>query len=227
MSIRLKKVEWEKLDDGSFRAVILGDIYSVMFSDFRGEWCAWIRNDPWTDYHHSVSRAKAACEQHALERIREAVEVETDHIPDAKKMIDDWYDGDEISTGTVNGIPFRIVAGKDFLLEAYDPASDRFVIVSYWQTLEAAKSAAIERASHWFRPNRQAILDSWQPIETAPELEQVLIAYRGVNPNKPLIDVAFYHPDAKSWDVCGHVRVNPVRVFAWMPLPKPPKEPAT
>lgn len=72
--------------------------------------------------------------------------------------------------------------------------------------------------------NSPEIPDSWQPIETAPELEQVLIAYRGVNPNKPLIDVAFYHPDAKSWDVCGQVRVNPARVFAWMPLPKPPKE---
>lgn len=144
MSIRLKKVEWGDSENMSYTRII-GIGVEVTHIPSHG----WIASLVSGKVFPNRKAAKAACEQHALERIREAVEVE---------------------------------------------------------------------------PNSPEIPDGWRDISTAPELEQVLIAYRGVNPNKPLIDVAFYHPDAKSWDVCGHVRVNPVRVFAWQPLPKPPKE---
>lgn len=169
MSIRLKKVEWNYSGDGTlWRCVIAGWWYECWQPESGpARWGAAGTNGRVFEAD-TLDSAKAACEQHALERIREAVEVVSEHIPDATKMMN---------------------------------------------------SQAILDGS-----NSPEIPDGWQPVETAPELEQVLIAYRGVNPNKPLIDVAFYHPDARSWDVCGHVRVNPVRVFAWMPLPEPPKE---
>lgn len=112
-------------------------------------------------------------------------------------MIDDWYDGDEISTGAVNGIPFRIVAGKDYLLEAYDSILDRFVVVSYWPTLKAAKSAAIERASHWLRRNSQAILDS-SNSPGIPDgcLHRLLDKYQRIN--------ALHAADEKLHHACGN-----------------------
>lgn len=61
----------------------------------------------------------------------------------------------------------------------------------------------------------------WQPIETAPKFEQVLISYRGVVPEKPLMDVAYC--DGKKWIVHGCCEVSPIRVTHWMPLPQPPK----
>lgn len=83
MSIRLKKVEWA--DHPNFSsAYILTDRYEVRIIEGYG-WCAnHMVDNPFV----TLSEAKAACEQHALERIMEAVEVEPDHFRDATKMID-------------------------------------------------------------------------------------------------------------------------------------------
>lgn len=86
MSIRLKKIGWRDSESFSI-ALIAGATYtceSLLVSAPDGEWRASVR---WGKRHPSREAAKAACEQHALERIREAVEVVSDHIPDAKKMV--------------------------------------------------------------------------------------------------------------------------------------------
>lgn len=96
MSIRLKRVEWEKdpYSDGSI-AWVLGAWYKTILLS-NGRWAALRGHNAVSAAHATEDAAKAACEQHALERIREAVEVETN----SPEIPDGWRD---ISTAPRDG----------------------------------------------------------------------------------------------------------------------------
>lgn len=88
MSIRLKKVEWHNGNDFS-SAMILGIPYGVKKRN--GMWLVLFGGfvEPREDRNfYDRDDAKAACEQHALERIREAVEVEPDYVGKADEVPD-------------------------------------------------------------------------------------------------------------------------------------------
>lgn len=106
MSIRLKPVKW-KPDGLSYFADILG-LGIMVFSapeGYYGQVGGEYVNEDGLD---TLEAAKSACEQHALERIRKAVEVVPDHIGDGNEMVG-WQD---ISTAPRDGLyPILICGG--------------------------------------------------------------------------------------------------------------------
>lgn len=82
MSIRLKKVEWGDSENMSYTR-ILGIGVEVAYIPSHG----WIASLVSGEVFPNREAAKTACEQHAIERIREAVEVVTDHIGNGNEMV--------------------------------------------------------------------------------------------------------------------------------------------